>query len=785
MPIQAGTRFGAYEIAALIGAGAMGEVYRAIDTRLHRTVAIKILSGDFDGDADRLRRFMQEAEATGRVSHPNIVAVYDVGTQDGAPFIVSELLEGETLRPRLGRGRIPVEQAIRWTADLAGGLAAAHERGLVHRDLKPENVFVTTDGRVKILDFGLARLEPSRSAGSPQDMATVQATQAGAILGTPGYMAPEQLQGRPADGRADVFALGAVFYEMLTGSRAFSGATMIDAMHATLHAEPAPLSSGVRAAAPGVERLLARAMAKDPAARVPSARDFATELAGLAGAAPAGRSPSRAGFLAAGVVLALATAAVVFLLVRRNSGLPSGAPEIHSLAVLPLENLSHDASQEFFSDGMTAALITDFAKVSSLRVISRTSVMRYRNAAVSLPQIARELKVDAIVSGSVMRVGDEVRIDAQLIRGATDEHLWAKSYSRKVEDVLRLQSEIASAIVHEIRASLSPADAARLGAARPVKPAAHDAYLKGRYELDRGSRENLTRALALFNEAIASDPGFAPPYAGLADTYSALRSVYLPPHEVMPKARAAAHKAVEIDPDLAEGHVSLGTVETVYDFDWPAAEREFQRAIALKPGLAEAHDGYGVMLAAVGRLDEAIAQGLRAQELDPMSPLLAVNLSWSYYLARRYPESVAVAEQAVALEPGYWMAQTALGLGYEKVGRLDEAVAALQRARKLDSSPTVLEFLAGSYVAAGKKAEARAVMKELTDRAAHEYICPYEIATAHVALGDTRAALADLEKGFEHRADCMVWMETDPKLDAIRQLPEFEALRRKMNLPPR
>lgn len=324
-----------------------------------------------------------------------------------------------------------------------------------------------------------------------------------------------------------------------------------------------------------------------------------------------------------------------------------------------------------------------------------------------------------------------------------------------MQDVLRLQSDIASEIVHEIRVSLTPADAARLATTRPVNPAAHDAYLRGRYELDRGARENLTRALALFNDAIATDPGFALPYAGLADTYSALRSVYLPPHEVMPKARTAALKAIEIDPDLAEAHVSLGMVKTFYDFDWPGAERELKRAIELKPGLAEAYDGYGIMLAGTGRVDEAIAQGLHARDLDPMSALIASNLAWSYYLARRYDDAVATAEQTVALDPAFWWGHTALGLAYEKTGRYDEAIAALNRARALDRSPTVLEFLAGTYIAAGHRAEALKVLKELTER----------------------------EKGFQHRADCMMWMEADPKLDALRKMPEFQALRKKMGLP--
>ncbi len=465
MSLSPGVRLGRYEIIALIGAGGMGEVYRARDERLKRDVALKVLPASFSTDPDRLRRFEQEAQAAGSLNHPNVLAIYDVGTHDGSPFIVSELLEGETLRRRLAGGSLPVPAAFDIAMQTTEGLAAAHEKGIVHRDLKPENLFITTGGRAKILDFGLAKLaDPALDVPDAHtNMATVGApTEVGTVLGTVGYMSPEQVRGERADHRSDIFSFGAILYEMLTGRRAFAGGSAADTMSAILRDQPPPLSPNLTLP-PAIERVVRRCLEKRADDRFQTARDLRFALgeaaSGLSVPIAALQSPpSRARrawwVAAAGLALLAATLALMSGLVdlrRMVPGRGGDGPRIASLAVLPLQNLSNDPEQEYFSDGMTEALISDLARVSGLRLISRTSAMTYRSTQKTLPQIARELNVDAVVVGTVVRSGGRVRITAQLIDAKTDRHLWANSYERDLRDVLTLQAEVARAVAQEIR----------------------------------------------------------------------------------------------------------------------------------------------------------------------------------------------------------------------------------------------------------------------------------------------------------------------------------------------
>jgi TolB-like protein/Tfp pilus assembly protein PilF len=488
------------------------------------------------------------------------------------------------------------------------------------------------------------------------------------------------------------------------------------------------------------------------------------------------RGRRRIGWKTAAALVAVVVAFVAYGLVDRRPP-ASGDLRIASLAVLPLENLSNDPEQEYFSDGITEALIADLARIGGIRVISRTSVMGYKSMTKPLPQIARELSVDAIVEGSVMRSGDRVRITAQLIDGKTDRHLWANTYERDLRDVLSLQGEVAGAIAQEIRIRLTPQEAARLAAARPVDPVAHEAYLRGRYFLRQGTEATIKKAMDDFSEAIGRDPDYAPPYAGLSDAYAALRyAAYSPPHAVMPQAKAAAEKAVRLDPALAEAHVSMGVVFMSYEFDWPAAETELRRAIELSPNLADAHHYYALYFAGLGRHDEARAEMDRAVALDPLSLMILTNAGWASYLAREYDRLIELSRKAIELEPNFWMAHINLGMGYERVGKHADAVRLLERARELDANPTTLEMLAGAYAAWGRAEDAKRVLAELTDRTTRHYVCPYEIATVHACLGDKESALEWLEKGYHERADCMAWTGSDPKFDDLRGDPRFENL---------
>jgi serine/threonine-protein kinase len=790
MVLSPGDRLGPYEVLSPLGAGGMGEVYRGRDPRIGRDVAIKVLPESFAKDSDRLKRFEREARAAGVLNHPNVVVLYDVGEKDGAPYIVSELLDGETLRSRLSAGPLPVGTALDYAGQIARGLSAAHEKSIVHRDLKPENVFVTTDDRVKILDFGLAKLtERERATPDVTEAPTfTAATEAGVALGTVGYMSPEQVRGLPADARSDIFSFGAVLYEMLSGRRAFQSGSHVETMNAILKEDPPPLAEVRGYLSPAIERVVRRCLEKEPAKRFQSASDvpFALAEASTASAvAPSGpRRTSSRWLVVAAAAAALAIAIVLWQRLPRPAPPAAGTrPRFSSLAVLPLADFSREKEQEYFSDGMTDALISDLAQVSALRVISRTSVMQYKDTRKPLRQIAGELGVDAVIEGSVVRAGDRVRISAQLIDAKPDQHLWAHDYERDVRDVLALQADVAKAIAQEVRVTLTPREEARFATVRPVDPAAQEAYLKGRYFLDKQTEDSIVKAIGYFRQSIEKDARDARGYAGLADAYSALRSVYRSPHQVMPQAKAAAVKAIALDESLAEGHVSLGFVRMFYDFDWKAAEREFRRAIQLNPNLGDAHDGLALFLMANERHAEASAEIEKARQLDPLSPVILGDASWVYYGARRYDRALGYARQWVELDPKSPWSHTYLGLALEKTGRVEEAIHELETAAATDRSVTILEWLGGAYAAAGRTADARKVITELTSRAEKRYVCPYEVATVYAGLGDKDSAFEWLQKGVEERADCMPWIQADSKIDSLRSDPRYAGILRGVGFP--
>jgi len=746
--MEPGARLGPYEIQHMIGAGGMGQVYKARDTRLGRTIAIKVL-GAVATHANALPRFEREARAISSLNHPHICTLHDIGCEDGLTFLVMEYLEGTSLAERLTDGPLAVEDVVRYGSEIASALAEAHRHGIVHRDLKPANIALTKNG-AKLLDFGIAKLLEGRDA-SPGAATNAAVTQLGDIVGTPEYMAPEQLEGRPADARTDIFAFGVLLYEMLTGRRAFGGPSRAAAIAAVMDRQPPPLSSMRPDIPPSLESLVDGCLHKDPAFRFRSADVL---LAALIGVTPASGA-------------------------RRSA--------VKAVAVLPLENLSCDPEQEYFADGMTDALITTLAQIRALRVISRTSVMRYKGARTALPEIARELNVQWIIEGTVVRSADRVRIGAQLIDGATDTHLWSKNYETDLRDVLALQSDVARAIAQEVQIQLTPQEQARLAGSRRVDPVAYESFLKGRHHWYRRSPGSLERALDHLQRAIDADPTYALAYAGLADAYITLGwDLYglRAPLDVYPRAKEAANRALQLDPNCAEAHAALAWAATGYDWNWIGAEAAFRRAIELKPQYGPLHIWYSHLLMALGRPHDSFDESLRALECDPMGLLLNMHLGWHYLYLRKYPQAIDQLVKALDLDPGFIVTRMFLGEAYEQVGMPAEAIEQFQKAVDLSARrPINLAGLGHAHAASGNRAEALIIVTELQSRSRSEFVSARAVAEIYLALGDHDEAFAWLQAAFEQRNGWLMHMKVNQRYDAVRTDPRYHALIRRLNLP--
>ena len=787
-----GTTLGHCRITAKIGEGGMGVVYRAHDERLDRDVAIKVLPASVARDPDRISRFEREARAVAKLDHPNILAIHDFGVEQGVTYAVMELLEGQSLREVISDGGLTTSKVVEYAGLIASGLAAAHDKGIVHRDLKPENVFLTRDGRIKILDFGLAKLtEIDQRTGNSSESATqALPTQPGAVVGTIGYMAPEQLRGKPADSRTDIFALGCVMYEMLTGNRAFAGDTAHEVGAAILQQDPLPLSE----TGTGLERVVRRCLEKRPEDRFQSARDLGFALEATVGSSPAAPSSDVKRRFRLGHALAVVFGAIIAALVvlppeglwQRLSSHSDVVGPIRSIAVLPLENLSSDPEQEYFSDGMTEALITKLAQIGSLDVISRTSVMLYKNSQKPLPQIALELGVDAVVEGSVTRGENNVRIAVQLIHGATDRHLWAEEYQRPLRDILVLQGEVARAVAEEINAALSTEEEDRLLDEHQVDPDAHEAYLKGMHSFLQFTGDGLIKSIEYFEHAIELDPGYADPYAGLAAAH--LNSTYfmgLAPTEVVPQARTALKKALEIDPNNAGAVLSAAWIEMTYDWDWAAAERSHLRALELEPSSSYVHGNYSYMLAAAGRFDEALDHARRAERLDPLSLFAGQQVGMMLYLARRYDESIAQLERTKELNPYFWFAYQRMAQALLATGDYQRGIETMQRGIELAGPDTVRSgehTLASLYARSGRRQGAVEILEELEEQAKSSYIPPSDLAQIYTALGSNDEAFEWLERAVEVRDADLFMARVSPVWDPLRDDPRFDALLRRLNL---
>jgi TolB-like protein/tetratricopeptide (TPR) repeat protein/tRNA A-37 threonylcarbamoyl transferase component Bud32 len=781
-----GTRLAHYRILEKLGAGGMGEVYRAHDEQLHREVAIKVLPADSFADATARARLLREARAAAALNHPAICTIHEVGEADGQSYIAMELVDGRSLSDKVRDGALRLDEVLRCGIQIADALAHAHARQVVHRDLKPANVVAGPDGRVKVLDFGLAKrireLEPAIATTETHDSGPL--TEAGTVVGTLGYMAPEQLRGQPADTRSDIWALGVLLYEIATGSRPFAGQSRFELSSNILNAPPRPLPATVPMT---LRAVIDRCLEKQPARRYQSANEVRAAIEAIhAGTASYGRALAyrRPWLTAIVAVVIVAALAAAFGLDTIRTRLLGGGSRIDALAVLPLENLSGDASQDYLADGMTEVLSTDLARLAGLqRVTARSSVVRFKGSRSPLADIARELGVDALVTGAVQRSGNRISVTAQLLDPATGNQLWSNRYEHNLQDVLVLRNEIVSAIVRELRAQLSPIEQQRLATARPMNPEAFEAYLKGRFEWFKQTRESFDLAERHFQHALEKDPNYALAYAGLASVWFMRGDVgFGRPSETLPKARAFMDKAVALDDSVAELHIALGNQHCVA-LDWVACERSYRRALELNPNSADAHFFHGHLLIVTNRVEEANRMMERGVELDPLNDFHRSFYGWHLNYLQRYDEAIPLFQKLLQAGPNRGSNYLGLWGAYYRKGQYADA---LDAAREYFLATGDKAF-ADAIVSGGDLTAYRASMKRAADvmvvRSKQSHVPALRIARMFAHAGDHDAALQWLERAYENREPALMrlgvyWDWLDLHAD-----PRFTNLLRRLNLP--
>lgn len=735
-----GTTLSHYRILEPLGAGGMGEVYRAHDLHLDRDVAVKVILRGSLANPTARERFRREAHVLSRLSHPGVATIFDFDTQDDVDFLVMEYVPGGTLQSRLEKGPLDFADLTRIGAEIGDALEDAHGRGILHRDLKPGNVVLTKSGTAKILDFGLAGL-------LHQPNTATDLTQPGMILGSLPYMAPEQLRGDPDDSRTDVYAFGMILYEMATGGRPFDKDRPEALMFEILHSAPRPARL-LRPEIPDeLDRLIDSCLSKDASMRPASAGAVSLVLRRILEQSRSRITPEPA----------------------------RGA--IRSLAVLPLDNVSRDSTQEYFADGMTEALISDLARLKALRVISRTSAMKYKGVQKALPEIARELNVDAILEGSALLVGKRVRVTVRLVSARTDETLWSDRYDGELEDVLDLQNRIAATVAKEIEVHLTPREATRLAQRQSVNPQAHVEYLKGRHTYVGTSPQAIELSVRHFRRALELDPAFALAWAGLAECHNVRAGRGMaPPAEAFEEARAAATKALALDESVAEAHAVLGTI-AAHERDFAAAIRYLQHAVELNPGLASAYYQLGRIYYCCERHGEAQAAMLKALSLDPLSMVIHTTVGDAYYYAREYERSVVYYRKAIELDPRFDGAHTDLARSLEALGHFEEARREYEEGRRLSGGVAGPSFGLGHLEASsGNEAAARRILAELIEARSNRVVSAWGIAALHASLGDVDEAFRWLDAAVEERAAGLIFLRVHPRLDRIRQDPRYTKL---------
>jgi serine/threonine-protein kinase len=837
-----------YRLTEKLGKGGMGEVYLAEDVKHGRKVALKTLSEKFTRDEKSLLRFKKEASAILKLNHPNILTVYELGEEGAAFFIVTEYIKGDTLRDRLAQGEMTIDEALGVSIQVARALEAAHDEGVVHRDIKPENVMLRRDrlGRdrlVKVLDFGLAKLTEKGSAVHDPDAVTmpIHNTEPGTVMGTTGYMSPEQTRGLDVDARTDVFSFGVVLYEMIAGHPPFQGPTDSHVKVSILDHEPPPLTSPSQTVPHQLERIVRKALQKDRAKRYQTVTDLKTDLENLrdeldrnardlsltpetgvglaraiaahstrteAHATPSTAEPREARTVSSVEYIvtnvgrhkwvALAALAAVALVVAGFFYLRGGTPGVDSVAVLPFVNDSSDPDAEYISDGITESIINKLSQLPKLKVMSRNAVFRYKGRRVDPQEVGRSLGVGAVLTGRVLKVGEKMIIKAELVNVSDGAQLWGAEYDKDFSDIFAVQEEISRKISERLKVKLTGADEERLSKRYTNDTEAYQLYLKGRYFWNKRDEAGLRAGIKYFREAEEKDPSYALAYAGLADSYALLCDIgAAAPNDHMPNAREAAQRALDIDPDLAEGYTSRAFVKLAYDWDWRGAEADFRRALELNPRYATAHQWYASYLTQMGKYDLARREIEQAQTLDPLSPIISANSGLYLFFARKFDEAIGQYQKTLEIDPRFAVAHYYLGLAYVEKKEYERAVAEFKTVMSsggegaeavgdelnADDIETAAA-LAYAYAAAGRRAEAEKLLRQMTSLAGRRYVSPLYLATVYTGLGDKEQAIKLLYQAYDNRHPGLVLIRVWPHFDSLRDDPRFRELLRRFEPIP-
>jgi len=787
-----GRQFGCYQILSFLGAGGMGEVYRARDTRLGRMNALKVLPAEVAVDQERMRRFNREARAASALNHPNIATIYDIGEAEGTHFIAMEYVEGESLAAKIMGRPLDPDEILDIAIQVCDALDVAHSKGIIHRDIKPANVMITARRQVKILDFGLAKIVIPEAQAVIGDVLTQPSTSTGrgVVLGTVQYMSPEQALGRELDYRTDMFSLGVMLYEMATGVKPFAGATASETIDRILHSQPEAIARLNYRVPLELERIIRKCLEKDPERRYQSAREQLIDLQNLKrdiGSAVSAKEQiashsrprlRRFVFAAVGFALVASLAIAIYLL----AGLGK-IPE--SLAVLPFVNLSGDPNTDFLSEGLTDGLINSLSELPNLTVMSRNSVFHYKGKEVDAQAAGKKLNVQVVLTGRMMARGDDLSVSVELVEVRNNSHMWGEQYNEKLSNILAIQEQISEEISERLRLRLTGEEQKRLTKRYTENTEAYQLYLRGRLCLNKRTPEEMKKAVKYFEQAIAKDPVFALAYAGLADAYDILGDYsYLPPNEALPRAKSAALKALEIDDTLAEAHTSLAHVK-MYDLEWLDAEREFKRAIQLNPNYSTARHWYANCLMALGKKTEALAQIKQALKVDSLSLNINEAVGFLMYLARDYAGAIEQHLKTLELDPGFVPTHFALGIAYLQTARYDDAVREFQKAIALSGGSTdSIAVLGQAYALSGKRREALETLNNLAELSKRSYVSPYYTALVYTALGDRDRAFEWLGKACEERSSFLFFLKVEPSFDSLRSDPRFRDLERCMKLPP-